>query len=623
VAAPLDPAGLDPAGLAELADALRAGRVGAVIAIETDPLYAAPPELELARWLARAPLSVHAAHHAGETTAAAGWVLPLSHYLESWGDGRAWDGTASPIQPLIQPLHDTRSRLELLAMLASDGEPGAAVDARGLVRARWRSELPDEDAWRAMLGEGVIPGTAAPEVPVAPRVDAAIAPALAAAVTAALRPAKAVLDAGLAAGLTAGLEIDLAPSPAVLGGSFANNPWLQELPHPITKLTWGNAALLSAATAQRLGVREGGVLRLSVGGASIDAPALIAPGHADDCITLETGYGHGSPDAPIALGVGVNAFALAGPGPILRAAAAARTGRSVQLARTQQHFDQRDRGIALHADLAAYRGDPEFAEASRGPLPTALAPRRLVDEIPQWAMTIDTTICTGCSSCVIACQAENNVPVVGAEGVRRGREMHWLRIDTYVAEGAGAAEGAADGPAVVHQPMLCQHCEHAPCEYVCPVFATTHSPDGLNEMTYNRCVGTRFCSNNCPYKVRRFNWFDYDEPATLRALQHNPDVTVRARGVMEKCTYCVQRIRAAEIHARMERRPIAPGEVITACQQACPTGAIQFAALQHADTPAMQWRRSRRLYAVLHELGTRPRTMYLAKIRNPEPEDGP
>jgi molybdopterin-containing oxidoreductase family iron-sulfur binding subunit len=230
-------------------------------------------------------------------------------------------------------------------------------------------------------------------------------------------------------------------------------------------------------------------------------------------------------------------------------------------------------------------------------------------------MTIDTTICTGCSSCVIACQAENNVPVVGVDGVRRGREMHWLRIDTYVTE-------AAHGPEVVHQPMLCQHCEQAPCEYVCPVFATTHSPDGLNEMTYNRCVGTRFCSNNCPYKVRRFNWFSYDRPASLSALQHNPDVTVRARGVMEKCTYCVQRIRGAEIAARVEQRPIAPGEVVTACQQACPTGAIQFGALQHASTPMVQWRRAPRLYGALHELGTRPRTMYLAKIRNPDPEAG-
>jgi molybdopterin-containing oxidoreductase family iron-sulfur binding subunit len=212
---------------------------------------------------------------------------------------------------------------------------------------------------------------------------------------------------------------------------------------------------------------------------------------------------------------------------------------------------------------------------------------------------------------VIACQAENNIPVVGAEGVRRGREMHWLRIDTYV-------EHTPEGPEVVHQPMLCQHCENAPCEYVCPVFATAHSPDGLNEMTYNRCVGTRFCSNNCPYKVRRFNFFKYDKDASMRALQRNPDVTVRARGVMEKCTFCVQRIRGAEHQARMEKRPIAPGEVVTACQQACPTGAIQFGALQHADTPMVTWRKSNRLYAVLHELGTRPRTMYLAKVTNPE-----
>nr|MBA3538782.1 4Fe-4S dicluster domain-containing protein [Deltaproteobacteria bacterium] len=217
----------------------------------------------------------------------------------------------------------------------------------------------------------------------------------------------------------------------------------------------------------------------------------------------------------------------------------------------------------------------------------------------------------GCSSCMIACQAENNVPVVGADGVRRNREMHWLRIDTYITE-------RAEGPAIVHQPMLCQHCEHAPCEYVCPTFATQHSPDGLNEMTYNRCIGTRFCSNNCPYKVRRFNYFNYDQPVTIMSLQHNPEVTVRGRGVMEKCTYCVQRIRGAEVQARMEKRAIRPGEVVTACQQACPTEAIQFGALEHTDTAMVQWRAKQRSYAVLHELGARPRTMYLAKIRVPE-----
>ncbi|MBZ0237072.1 MAG: 4Fe-4S dicluster domain-containing protein, partial [Deltaproteobacteria bacterium] len=265
------------------------------------------------------------------------------------------------------------------------------------------------------------------------------------------------------------------------------------------------------------------------------------------------------------------------------------------------------RELAVVLTLAAWRGEPDALHHLRGPLPTLLGPQDR--EAPQWAMTIDTTICTGCSACVVACQAENNVPVVGPEGVQRGREMHWLRIDTYRTD-AG----------LVNQPMLCQHCEHAPCEYVCPVYATVHSPDGLNEMVYNRCVGTRFCSNNCPYKVRRFNWFAYDEPVTTLALQRNPDVTVRGRGVMEKCTYCVQRIRGAEIEARMEDRPIRPGEVVTACQQVCPTGAIQFGALHHTETAMVEWRGSSRRYEVLHELGTRPRTQYLARVIDP-PED--
>jgi molybdopterin-containing oxidoreductase family iron-sulfur binding subunit len=584
---------LGEAQLGELATAIRAGKVGTVLAIECDPVFSAPPELELATLLRQVPMTAHAAMHAGATTAACKWSLPLSHYLESWGDARAWDGTVSPIQPLIQPLHETRSRLQILAMLTRELVP---FD-RALVRAHWQATLPTDAEWNAVLGEGIVPNTAAPVQQVTARDDAGITTALATTIGA----------------RSDGLEVNLAPSPAIGDGTFANNPWLQELPHPLTKLTWGNAAMLSAATARELGVGNGDVLQL-IAGTALEAPVLIAPGHADDCITLELGYGGTSPDAPISHRLGSNGYVLATGGRIVRGVKATRTGRSAALARTQEHLDQHGREIALHLDLASYRANPRFAEAHRGPLPTLIDRPRLSDELPQWAMTIDTTICTGCSSCVVACQAENNVPVVGAEGVRRGREMHWLRIDTYVSETPSHVE-------VVNQPMLCQHCENAPCEYVCPVNATVHSPDGLNEMVYNRCVGTRFCSNNCPYKVRRFNWFNYDQPATLTALQKNPDVTVRARGVMEKCTFCIQRIRGAEINARMEKRPIAPGEVVTACQQACPTGAIQFAALQHVETPMVQWRRSPRLYGVLHELGTRPRTMYLAKIRNPEPTE--
>jgi Fe-S-cluster-containing dehydrogenase component len=554
-----------PAGtpLSELQRAIDAGRVGAVIAIECDPTLR----------LGRVPLTVHADLRTGSMPAA--WKLPLSHFLEAWGDARAYDGTASLIQPAIRPLHDSRSRLQIVAMLAGV----AAYDDRALVRDAWRVELASDAAWNAALAEGVIAETAAPAV--APRGDAEIVAGLAA----------AIVDQGL--------EIDLAPSPSVGDGRFAGNPWLQELPHPITKQTWGNAALLSTTTAQLLGVEDGDALRISSGDAKLVLPAIVVAGHADEAITIELGYGKRGPIAD----VGANGYLLGGP--IVRGAEVVATGNRITLARTQQEFGRHDRETAFVLELGDYRAHPDQLSHHRGAQPTLLGEREKSDVL-QWAMTIDTTICTGCSSCVVACQAENNIPVVGFDEVRRGREMHWIRIDTYV-----------EGDAIVHQPMLCQHCEHAPCEYVCPVFATTHSPDGLNEMTYNRCVGTRFCSNNCPYKVRRFNWFGYDRPATIASLQHNPDVTVRARGVMEKCTYCVQRIRAAEIRSRVEKREIAPGEVVTACQQACPTNAITFGALQH-DTAMTRARKSPRAYAALHELGARPRTIYLAKVRDPE-----
>jgi Fe-S-cluster-containing dehydrogenase component len=586
---------LGESSLADLAKSLEAGQVGTVIALDTDPLLSAPPALGLAGLLRKVALSAHVTMHATATSAACGWTLPLSHYLETWGDARAWDGTASPIQPLIHPLHDTRSSVQLLAMLGGEREP----DERAEVRAQWASELSSDDAWRAVLGEGIIPNSTSSAVSVAASTAGDLVGALAATIGT----------------QTEMLEVDLATSPSIGDGRFANNPWLQELPHPITKLTWSNAAMLSAATASELHVDTGDVIRLSAGGIWLDAPVLVVPGHVDRCITLELGYGGGHTDAPIANGLGVNGYVFAGSGLIAHGVDARATGRSISLARTQVEFNRHGREIGLQTDLASYRRNPQFTADHRGEQPTLIGLPEPSQDIPQWAMTIDTTICTGCSSCVIACQAENNVPVVGIEGVRRGREMHWLRIDTYIDDGRHGLE-------VVNQPMLCQHCENAPCEYVCPVFATTHSPDGLNEMTYNRCIGTRFCSNNCPYKVRRFNFFGYDQPADISALQHNPDVTVRGRGVMEKCTYCVQRIRAAEHHALMDKRPIAPGEVVTACQQACPTNAIQFGALQHTATPMVTWRKSLRLYGALHEVGTRPRTMYLAKITNPDPEAG-
>jgi Fe-S-cluster-containing dehydrogenase component len=429
--------------------------------------------------------------------------------------------------------------------------------------------------FEAGLAHGAVPDTAAPRVAVA---IGAIAPT---------------------AREAAGIELAIRPHPFVHDGRYANNPWLQELPEPITKLVWDHAAQLSPATAATLQIATGDVIELDD---SLAVPAIVVPGHADDAVTLHAGYGRRGAEA-IARGIGGNAFALTS-GPVR----IAKTGRTHTLAITQETASEHGRPIALGGSLAELRGDRLPAELARhrGPQPTLLSP--MPRSGPQWAMQIDLTTCTGCTACVMACAAENNTPVVGKQRVLDGRDMHWLRIDRYI----------DDSGAAVVEPMTCQHCEDAPCEYVCPVGATTHSPEGLNEMAYNRCVGTRFCSNNCPYKVRRFNWFDFKDHNKLRVLGNNPNVTVRDRGVMEKCTYCVQRLRRAEIDAAVAHRPLVSPE--TACQQACPTKAIAFGSLTDPASTVVEQRQRPHSYAELHEQGTRPRTQYLARIRNPNPE---
>jgi molybdopterin-containing oxidoreductase family iron-sulfur binding subunit len=422
----------------------------------------------------------------------------------------------------------------------------------------------------------------------------------------------------------AGVEVVFLPDARVHDGAFANNAWLQELPDPVTTLTWDNAAHLSARTAQRLGVETGDVLTLRAGGGGreVQLPALVVPGHAEETVSLRVGYGRSGAET-VARGVGTSVYPLRPAGAPYRLAgvAVARAPGAARhaLALTQHHWSLEGRDVARTTTLAALQSaTPAQPPRARRALTLYEPPAPGAGERPaqQWAMTIDLSACTGCGACVVACQAENNVPVVGRDDVLEGREMHWLRVDRYVA-------GPADPPAVVSQPMLCQHCEKAPCEYVCPVEATVHSPDGLNEMVYNRCVGTRFCSNNCPYKVRRFNWFDYNRRlAETEAMARNPDVTVRERGVMEKCTFCVQRIREAEIAAELDRRPLAGDEVRTACQQACPAQAIVFGSLTDARSEVARLREDRRAYAALGELGTEPRVRYLARVTNPNPELG-
>jgi molybdopterin-containing oxidoreductase family iron-sulfur binding subunit len=552
------PALLEPLGdgLAELTRAIDTGAVQTLVFVEANPVYSAPG-FGAALMRVRETIAVAQARH--ETAAACGTFLPLSHFLETWGDARAYDGTLSIVQPVIRPMYDSVGLVELLAAFAGD----ALASAHDLVRARYSDRL---------LQRGAVP-------------DSAFAP---------VAPPRSVTPAPVEATRGEMLELAFDVSPAVYDGRFANISWLQELPKPGDKVTWGNVATLAPATARELGIRHEDLVLITAADQSALLPAYILPGHAERCITLELGYGRAAA-GHVGNRVGVNVFAMRGK----TAVTARATGKQARIAATQTVFDQHDRNIAMQLE-----GNQTIPKKSL----LTMLPAQFADT-PKWRMTIDMTLCTGCSACVVACVAENNIPVVGKAGVIANREMHWIRIDTYRDE-AGTT---------VHQPMLCQHCEDAPCEYVCPTYATQHSPDGLNEMVYNRCIGTRFCSNNCPYKVRRFNWFDYTEDtAKPLTLQRNPNVTVRGRGVMEKCTYCVQRIRSAEIESRKQHRDIRPGEVVTACQQACPTRAIEFGLSTHPNV--IESRKEPRTYFVLDELGTRPSTAYLAKVRNPTRE---
>jgi molybdopterin-containing oxidoreductase family iron-sulfur binding subunit len=621
--------------LKQLVEDMQQDRVKVLIVLAVNPVYSAPADFKFADALDRVPLRVHFGLYQDETARRCDWHLNEAHFLETWGDGRAFDGTATVMQPLIEPLYRGRSAIELVAFLATLQEtPGEE-----LVRAQWRDYLRQQtrgaktddsfdNFWKTALHDGTVLGTGFPHksVTLADNWQRHLPPP----------PPPSSSDSGF--------EIAFAPDPTIYDGSFANNGWLQELPKPSTTLTWDNAALMSPATARQLGIafgeyahggEHGGfkmpVVDLTVDGRSMLAPAWIVPGHADGAITVHFGYGRefagrvgGSRDRRL----GFNAYSLRTSTKPWFASGLqlTTTTRTHVLACTQEHHLMENRDLVRAATLDEFHRNPAFAsaptkereseESRRAPSPLDFYPE--VDyspPTPKWGMVIDLTTCVGCKACVVACQAENNIPVVGKEQVLAGREMHWLRIDRYVG-------GTADEPQEFHfQPVPCMHCERAPCEYVCPVEATVHSAEGLNDMVYNRCVGTRFCSNNCSYKVRRFNFFHYAdfETASLR-LQYNPDVTVRSRGVMEKCSYCVQRIRHAQIDADREERPIADGEVITACQAACPAGAIVFGDLNDAGGAVAKLRSSPLNYSLLEELGTRPRTTYLAAVRNPNPE---
>jgi molybdopterin-containing oxidoreductase family iron-sulfur binding subunit len=586
------------ASLKELVDAMAAGQVEVLLMLGTNPVATAPADFEFAARLEKIPFRAHLGLYEDETAILSHWHVPEAHYLESWGDVRSSDGTISIVQPLIAPLYDGKTALEVLA--AANGTAKSAYD---LVREFWgekRKAAGDFDRWwRTVLHDGLIADTALVPKPVSLRRDW---------VEQAIR--------AHAAAEVEGIELVYRLDAGVLDGRFANNGWLQEVPRPLTKLTWDNAALVSPATAARLGLRSHDVVELAVGGRTLEVPVWVQPGNADDSITLALGYGRRRAGR-VGTGVGVDANLLrtSNAAWIARGVTVKKTGRTYPLATTQEHHWMEGRHLVREATLAEFTREPGFAhEMVEEPAPDMTLYPPHPYEGAAWAMTIDLASCVGCNACVMACNAENNIPIVGKDQVSRGREMHWLRVDRYF-------EGAENAPTIVHQPVPCMHCEVAPCEVVCPVNATVHSSEGLNDMVYNRCVGTKYCSNNCPYKVRRFNFYKYQDWTTESLkLARNPDVTVRSYGVMEKCTYCVQRISQARIAARRDDRPIRDGEIVTACAQACPAGAIVFGDANDPASRVAKQKADARNYALLGELNTRPRTTYLASVRNVNPE---
>jgi molybdopterin-containing oxidoreductase family iron-sulfur binding subunit len=653
VAAPADPQELPAATeIKALTDAMGGGQVETLVILGGNPVYDAPADLGFAEKLAKVPFSAHASLFVDETSAACTWHVPRAHEFESWGDARSLDGMVAVQQPLIAPLYGGRSDIELLALLSGSDEknPYEAVrrtareaffTGRGLtgcaaapvggayeckdasgnaVQARV-DEI--ERDWNRTLAGGVIARSRPKALTVSPR-----AAEIAAEID--KRPAPAPAAAGT-------FEVTFAPCPKMVDGQHANNTWLQETPDPETKLVWDNAAIVSPATAAALGVEgkdkhsDVELLKIEVGGRSITAPVWILPGQADGSIALTLGWGR-TRAGRIGDGRGYNAYPLRTLD-TLGFAAGARVsnagGDRYRLAQTQENSSTEGRPIAMEATLADYKARPNFAELDAPP-PRALPLWNQVDYSKghQWGMAIDLNACTGCSACVVACMAENNVPVVGKLEVWRGREMHWLRIDRYWVEDAKIG-ASVESPATVHQPLMCVHCEEAPCENVCPVNATTHSPEGLNEMAYNRCIGTRYCANNCPYKVRRFNYLNWHNDAVWKEtgglpdslqMQQNPNVSVRFRGVMEKCSYCVQRIQSAKIRAKREYRELKDGEIRTACQQTCPADAIVFGDVNDPNSHVTHASRQDRRFGLLDSLGTRPRTTYLGKVRNPNTE---
>jgi len=582
VAAPLGFVPRPGESFLDLVRDIEARRVSALFVLGANPVYQSPGDIPFAAIYAKVPLRVHGGLHTDETAAISNWHVPLPHALEDWSDARSPDGLATIVQPVVRPMYDSRSLHEIFAALTAD----QASFAREIVRQTWTGQLGDDRAWADALKTGFVEGQSLDEGQSLP-------------------PQGLSLAEGLSLPKDGEVEIAIRPDPTIHDGSFANNGWLQELPKPLFKTTWENVVAVSPRLAAEMNIESGDVLRVESGGRSVEGPAWVLPGQPKRVVTLYLGYGR-KRGGRIGTGIGYDAYRMRSAAQPWNAVGTVKpTGARVKLATTQHDHLMDAEGAELVRTVtpehpSALRSEEELDRASFYP--------EWPEDKPAWGMVIDLDRCIGCNACVVACQAENNIPVVGQRQVYEGREMAWLRVDRYYA-------GEPDDPETHFQPVPCMHCEQAPCEMGCPVHATVHSPEGLNLMVYNRCIGTRTCSSYCPYKVRRFNWFDYtsDAPSPTEA-QRNPDVTVRGRGVMEKCTYCIQRIEGAKVQADIEDRPVREGEVTTACQQACPAQAISFGNLADPASAVAKQRKSARNYSLLAEQGTRPRTTYLAKI---------
>jgi molybdopterin-containing oxidoreductase family iron-sulfur binding subunit len=596
-----DPAEANPvdqgASLKDLVNDLNTNQVDVLVIVGGNPVYDAPAELDFATAMGKAPLRIHLGLYQNETAARCQWHVNEAFYLEGWSDARAYDGTAGIIQPLIAPLYNGKTAHEFLAAFGDQPE----ATAYDLVRGYWMTQPqgPDfEQWWRKSVHDGFMAGTASPPQPVKLTMTS-FAPAAEANPPAADE-----------------LEIVFRRDPSIYDGRFANNGWLQELPKPMTQITWGSPLLLSPATAQRLQLKSEDLVDLELNGRHVQAAVWIQVGHPDNAATAFLGFGR-TQAGRAGTAVGFSAYQVRTSDGLwfARGLKLRKTGSGFPLASTQGSQMIQGRHMVRGATLEEYQKDPAFANQ------VGFTPPRALTLYPNyqykgyaWGMNIDLNSCVGCNACVVACQAENNIPVVGKMEVLRGRHMHWLRIDNYY-------EGDMANPRMFFQPIPCMQCEDAPCELVCPVGATVHTTEGLNDQVYNRCVGTRYCSNNCPYKVRRFNFLLFQDWNTPQyKMMRNPEVSIRSRGVMEKCTYCVQRISAGRIEAEEEDRLIRDGEVLTACQQACPAGAIIFGDINDPKSRATGLKANPRDYGVLADLNTRPRTTYLAAVRNPNPE---